>query len=241
MARNTKKFRKSREPKEFDEKVIRISRVSKKTKGGNKIGFTALVVIGDRKGRVGVALGKATDVLSAIKKGVRKAKKRLFTVPLVDNRTIVHELNYKFGASRILLKPAPEGTGVIAGGSVRAVLELAGVKDVVAKTLGTNNKLSNVTATFKALRQMKTTVDVKKELGQYELPTSQKPAPVKKATTKSSSKKSSTSPKDSATTNSKKAAPSTKAGSASSRKKAALKKGKKVVKSSKTKKATKSK
>lgn len=155
---------KSHEVKEFDEKVVKISRVSKKTKGGNKVGFTALVVLGDRKGRVGVALGKATDVLSAIKKGVRKAKKKLITVPLVNGRTIAYPAVVKFGASHIVMKPAPEGTGVIAGGSVRAVLELAGVKDVVAKTLGTNNKLTNVTNTFRALKMIKKTVAIKEAL-----------------------------------------------------------------------------
>jgi len=155
-----------KEPKEFDEKVIRISRVSKKTKGGNQIGFTALVVIGDRKGRVGVSLGKAKDFLSAIHKGVRRAKKSLVTIPLVDGRTIAHEVNLKFGAAKLILKPAPEGTGVIAGGSVRSVLELAGIRDVVAKTLGTNNKMSNVTATFNALKLIKQTVETKKALGQ---------------------------------------------------------------------------
>lgn len=154
-----------REPKEFDEKVVEISRVSKKTKGGNKMGFTALVVVGDRKGRVGVALGKASDVLSAIKKGVRIGKKKMITVPLVSGRTLAHGLYSKYGASKIIIKPAPVGTGVIAGGSVRAVLELAGVKDVVAKTLGTNNKLSNVTNTFEALKTIKSTVAIKKSLG----------------------------------------------------------------------------
>jgi small subunit ribosomal protein S5 len=111
-------------------------------------------------------LGKAKDVLSAIKKGVRKAKKKLINVPLVDDRTIPYELNLKYGAARLLLKPAPVGTGVIAGGSVRSVLELAGLRDIVAKTLGTNNKLSNVTATFNALKEMKVTVDTKRALGQ---------------------------------------------------------------------------
>ncbi len=161
-----KRYNKHKEPKEFDEKVIRISRVSKKTKGGNQISFTALVVIGDRKGRVGVALGKAKDVLSAIKKGVRKAKKQLITVPLVDGRTIAHDVDLKYGAAKLMIKPAPAGTGVIAGGSVRSVLELAGVKDVVAKTLGTNNKLTNVIATFNALKLIKRTVDIKTALGQ---------------------------------------------------------------------------
>lgn len=157
----------NKEPKEFDEKVIKISRVSKKTKGGNKVGFTALVVIGDHKGRVGVALGKAGDVLSAIKKGVRKSKKRLVTIPLAHGRTIAHEYRSKYGASILVLKPAPQGTGVIAGGSVRAVLELAGVKDVVAKTLGTNNKLTNVKNTFNALKQMERNVRVKESLDQF--------------------------------------------------------------------------
>lgn len=158
--------RRPREPQEFDEKVVRISRVSKKTKGGNKMGFTALVVVGDRKGRVGVALAHANDVMNAIKKAVRRAKKTVVKVPLVDNRTIAHQTLMKYGASQVLLKPAPVGTGVIAGGSVRAVLELAGVRDVVAKTLGTNNKLTNVTATFEALKMMQTTVTLKEALGQ---------------------------------------------------------------------------
>lgn len=154
-----------KQPKEFDEKVIKISRVSKKTKGGNKIGFTALVVIGDRNGRVGVALGKANDVLSAIKKGVRKAKKKLITVPL-NGTTIAHEISIKNGAAKLILKPAPEGTGVIAGGSVRSVLELAGVRNVVAKVLGTTNKLSNVNTTFLALSQIKEIVSTKQKLDQ---------------------------------------------------------------------------
>lgn len=158
-------MKQTRAPQEFDEKVIKIGRVSKKTKGGNHVSFTALVVVGDRKSRVGVALGKAADVMHAIQKGVKKAKKHLITIPL-KGTTLPHELNIKFGAAKVVLKPAPAGTGVIAGGSVRAVLELAGVKDVVAKTLGTNNRLSNVTATFEALKQMASIVVVKRALGQ---------------------------------------------------------------------------
>jgi small subunit ribosomal protein S5 len=153
-------------PQEFDEKVIRISRVSKKTKGGNQMGFSALVVVGDRKGRVGVALGKAKDVSGAIKKGVRRGKKTLINVPLVDNRTLPHEMTIKYGAARLMIKPAPAGTGVIAGGSVRAVLELSGVRDVVAKSLGTSNKVSNVVAAYRALKTMKATVERKRALGQ---------------------------------------------------------------------------
>ena len=140
--------------KEFEEKVIQINRVSKKTRGGNKLGFTALVVVGDRKGKVGVALGKANDVLSAIKKGIRLAKKNFINVQL-KNRTIPHEIRVKFGAAKVLLKPAPMGTGVIAGGPVRAVVEAAGIQDIVSKILGSNNKISNVYATFYALKDLK--------------------------------------------------------------------------------------
>lgn len=153
-------------PQEFDEKVVRISRVTKKTKGGNQMSFTALVVIGDHKGRIGMALGKAKDVSSAIKKGTRRGRKNLIHVPLVDNRTLPHICRIKLGAARLILKPAPAGTGVIAGGSVRAILELAGVRDVVAKILGTSNKMSNVTATFEALKQMNVTMATKEALGQ---------------------------------------------------------------------------
>lgn len=151
--------------KEFEEKVVQINRVSKKTKGGNQIGFTALVVVGDRKGRVGVALGKANDVLSAIKKGARKAQKRLLSVPLVEG-TIPHTIKVKYKAAEVLLKPAPIGTGVIAGGAIRPVLELLGVQNIVAKMLGSNNRITNVYATFEALKTIASTVEVKKALDQ---------------------------------------------------------------------------
>jgi small subunit ribosomal protein S5 len=137
--------------KEFDERVIQVSRVSKKTKGGNRIGFSVLMVVGDKKSRVGVGLGKAPDVLSAIKKGVRRAKKSLFTVPM-NKTTIPHDIIVKFGAAEILLKPAPAGSGVIAGGAVRAVVEAAGIKDISSKVLGTRNQATNVYCTMKALR-----------------------------------------------------------------------------------------
>lgn len=163
---NSKRHQAPKVPQEFDEKVIRISRVSKKTKGGNKMGFSALVVVGDRKGRVGIGLGKAKDVSGAIKKAVRRGKKTIIHVPLVDSRTLPHETTIKYGAARLLVRPAPAGTGVIAGGSVRAVLELSGVRDVVAKSLGTNNKMSNVVAAFNALKLMQATVGRKKALGQ---------------------------------------------------------------------------
>jgi len=140
--------------KEFDEKVVQVNRVSKKTKGGNRIGFSALVVVGDRKGRVGVGLGKASDVSTAMRKGSTYAQKRLFKVPM-RGTTIPHEVRLKLGAAKLLLKPAPAGSGVIAGGPVRAVVEAAGIRDVVGKILGTANKTSNVYATFEALKRLK--------------------------------------------------------------------------------------
>src|SRR3990172_10373070 len=143
-----------REPKEFEEKVVQVNRVSKKTKGGNRISFSALVVVGDKKGRVGVGLGKAKDVSSAMRKGSTYAQKHLINVP-IKGTTIPHEMRIKWGAARMLLKPAPAGSGVIAGGPVRAVIEAVGIKDIVGKILGTNNKATNVYATFEALKRLK--------------------------------------------------------------------------------------
>jgi len=152
-----------KEEKEFDEKIIQISRVSKKTKGGNKIGFSVLVVVGDKKGRVGVGLGKAPDVSSAIAKGVSYAKKRLVEVPIVEG-TIAYKIEVKLGAACVLLKPAVKGTGLIAGGAVRAVVEAAGIRDIVSKIKGTKNKASNVYATFEALKKIKELVEKNEEL-----------------------------------------------------------------------------
>lgn len=143
-----------REEKEFEEKVIQVNRVSKKTKGGNRIAFSVLTVVGDRQGRVGVGLGKAPDVSSAIRKGVRRAKKNLFKIPL-KGKTIPHQVLVKKGAAKILIKPAPPGTGLITGGPVRAVVEAAGISDLVSKILGTRNKASNVYATFEALKKLR--------------------------------------------------------------------------------------
>ncbi len=142
------------EVKEFDERIIQINRVSKKTQGGNKIGFTALVVVGDKKGKVGVGLGKANDVLSAIQKGTRLAKKNFIKVPITKT-TIPHKIIVKYRAAKVMLKPAPEGTGIIAGGSVRALVEAAGIQNIVSKILGSNNKITNVYATYKALKSLK--------------------------------------------------------------------------------------
>ncbi len=144
----------------FVEKVVKVSRVSKKTEGGNQFGFSILVVVGDKKGQVGVGLGKGKDVLNSIKKGVKKAKKNLITVPM-DGTTIPFPITLKQGAARIILKPAPKGSGVIAGGPIRAVVEAAGIRDLSAKILGTNNQASNVYATFTALKQMQTMVALK--------------------------------------------------------------------------------
>ncbi|AKM81182.1 MAG: 30S ribosomal protein S5 [Candidatus Pacebacteria bacterium GW2011_GWF2_38_9] len=148
------------EVKEFEEKVIQISRVSKKTKGGNKVGFSVLMVVGDKKGRVGVGLGKAGDVLAAIKKSVKKAKKKLISIPL-DGTTIPFAITVKKGAGKVMLKPSSKGTGVIAGGPVRAVVEAAGVRDITCKIMGSDNQASSVYATFEALKQISKIVAIK--------------------------------------------------------------------------------
>ncbi len=139
---------------EFEEKIVQVNRVSKKTKGGNKIGFSVLVVVGNKAGKVGVGLGKAPNVRGAIGKGITYAKKHLIEVPMVD-ATIPHQIYIKKGAAKIILKPASAGTGVIAGGAVRAVVEAAGIKDILSKVLGTSNQASNVYATMEALASLK--------------------------------------------------------------------------------------
>lgn len=143
----------NRPEKEFEETVVQINRISKKTKGGNQIRFSALVVVGDRKGRVGVGLAKATDVRSAIRKAIEKAKRKIVKITLAGT-TIPYSTREKFSAAEILLKPAPAGSGIIAGGAMRIVLEAVGVRDAVGKILGTNNKISNVYATIKALEKI---------------------------------------------------------------------------------------
>ncbi len=148
------------EPKEFEEKVVQVSRVSKKTKGGNKMGFSVLMIVGDKKGRVGVGLGKAKDVLSAIKKGVKRAKRKLLTVPM-NGTTIPFPIEVKLGAATVMLKPAPKGSGIIAGGPIRSVVDAAGIRDISSKIKGSNNKASNVYATFEALKQINRLVEHK--------------------------------------------------------------------------------
>jgi small subunit ribosomal protein S5 len=147
---NRKNDRYEKPVSEFTDKVVQIKRVSKKTKGGNQIHFTALVVSGDKKSRVGVGLGKAKSVADAIQKGIKKAQKSLIEIPIVDG-TISKSIKLKFKGALVLIRPGKTGSGLIAGGPVRSVVELAGIKDIASKIIGSKNKSINVWATLKAL------------------------------------------------------------------------------------------
>ncbi len=149
------KERKEKNVKTLEELVIEVKSVVKVTAGGRQRRFSATVVVGDRKGLVGIGIGKASEVPDAVKKAIQAANKSLIKVNLIDNRTIAHEVTGKSGAAKVLIKPAPAGSGLISGGAVRAVLELAGVKDISSKSLGARTKLNMATATINALKSLK--------------------------------------------------------------------------------------
>ena len=150
---------------ELEDNVVTIKRVTKVVKGGRNMRFTALVVVGDKNGHVGAGLGKATEIPEAIRKGKEAAEKNLVEVPIDENGSVPHDFNGKFGSASVLIKKAPEGTGVIAGGPARAVIEMAGIKNIRTKSLGSNNKQNVVLATIEGLRQIKTPEEVAKLRG----------------------------------------------------------------------------
>ncbi|MBI5135025.1 30S ribosomal protein S5 [Candidatus Uhrbacteria bacterium] len=153
--RSSGRSRDAHEPKEFEQKVLEVARVTRVTAGGKRMRFRALVVIGDGKGRVAAAAAKGSDVSQAIAKSTERARKMLWAIPMTSG-TIPHRVQSKYGSSVVLLKPAPVGTGIIAGGVVRQVLEIAGVGNIVSKMLGSHNKLNTVRATIKALQALRT-------------------------------------------------------------------------------------
>lgn len=167
MAKNDKKFRVKREKPEYDQKLLDLARVTRVVKGGRRFRFRATLVIGNRKGKVGVGVGKGSDVTDAIKKAFEDGKKNLISVKINGN-TIVHEVEYKSGSAKVLLKPAPEGRGIVAGGAVRAVVDFAGIKDIVSKSFGTSNKLNVARATAEALQSLSYSRTRKERVGAKE-------------------------------------------------------------------------
>jgi len=153
MAKNERRFSGKREKPEYDQKLLDLARVARVVKGGRRFRFRATLVIGNRKGKVGVGVGKGADVSDAIKKAFDDGKKNLITISLEKN-TIPHDISYKIGSAKILLKPAKAGKGIIAGGAIRTVVDLAGVKDIVSKSLGTSNKLNVARATIAAFKEL---------------------------------------------------------------------------------------
>jgi small subunit ribosomal protein S5 len=164
MAKNSESPKKEKTESELTEKVLYINRCSKVVKGGRKFSFSALILVGDGKGRVGYGFAKANELTDAIRKGGEAARKNMINCPL-EGSTIPHEIVIHWDGATVLLKPAPAGTGVIAGSKVRAVLELAGVKDVMAKNLGANNPINQVKATFAAIEKLQTRDEIKQKRG----------------------------------------------------------------------------
>ena len=152
---NPKKGYKRVKKPEWSERVVAIQRVTKVVKGGKKLSFRAVVVVGDEKGKVGVGVGKAADVITAVRKGVTDGKRNIVSIPLTTSSSIPHKTNGRFGAAKVLLRPSAPGCGVIAGGSVRTVLELAGIQNILSKQLGSNNLLNNARATVQGLSTLR--------------------------------------------------------------------------------------
>jgi small subunit ribosomal protein S5 len=165
MANSRKSNRNREKETNWQERVVQIRRVSKVVKGGKKLSFRAIVVVGNERGQVGVGVGKASDVIGAVKKGVADGKKQLVDVPLTKANSIPHPIEGRGGAAKVMLRPAAPGTGVIAGGAVRTVLEMAGVKNVLAKQLGSDNPLNNARAAVNALDMLRTFAEVAEERG----------------------------------------------------------------------------
>ncbi len=157
-----KQFNGKREPKEFEEEVIQIDRVTRVVKGGRRLRFRATVVVGDKKGRIGYGIGKSVEVPNAISKAVSKAKKNMIKIPIY-NGTIPHTIQIKFKASVVLLKPASEGTGIIAGGAVRKVVEISGIKNILSKTIGSSNRVNNTKAAYIALSRLRERPELEKK------------------------------------------------------------------------------
>ncbi|MFZ5982207.1 MAG: 30S ribosomal protein S5 [Patescibacteria group bacterium] len=165
MARDNKKPRFKREKPEYDQKLLDLARVTRVVKGGRRFRFRATLVIGNRKGKVGVGVGKGPDVAEAIRKAYSDGQKNLIIAPIKKN-TIAHDVDFKLGSAKVMLKPAQEGRGIVAGGAVRAVVDLAGIKDIVSKSLGSSNKLNVARATIEALRTLENSRTRKSRMGE---------------------------------------------------------------------------